>query len=163
VDPTQIPIRDLHLPAIIGWWPLAPGWWALIALAVIGLGWLLRNYWRARARGAARRHALRQFEVSAADYQQHQNAVQLGTELSELLRRTMLAYAPRGEVAGLTGNAWLAWLDQGMNEPLFSKGAGKTLIELPYRDAASDLSGIDVDALQDAVRRRLRTPVGGRP
>ena len=32
MDPEQIPLRDLHLPEAIGWWPLAPGWWVVIAL-----------------------------------------------------------------------------------------------------------------------------------
>ena len=59
MDPQQIPLRDLHLPEVIGWWPLAPGWWFLIALAVAGLGYLsyrLLTKWR---RNAARRIALR--------------------------------------------------------------------------------------------------------
>ena len=29
---TPLPLRDLHLPAEVGWWPLAPGWWVLIAI-----------------------------------------------------------------------------------------------------------------------------------
>ena len=37
MDPEQIPLRDLHLPEAIGWWPLAPGWWILIAIALVGL------------------------------------------------------------------------------------------------------------------------------
>jgi hypothetical protein len=160
MDPLQIPLRDLHLPAVIGWWPLAPGWWAVIAIVAICLGWLLRKYVRAFTRGAPRRHALRQFERLATDYGQHRNAVEFGTELSELLRRTMLAYAARREVAGLTGEAWLKWLDQDMSEPLFQKGAGRNLIELPYRDASCDVSNMDIDGLQAAVQRRLRTPVG---
>ena len=36
MDPKQIPLRDLHLPEGIGWWPLAPGWWVVIALVMIG-------------------------------------------------------------------------------------------------------------------------------
>ena len=163
MDPLQIPLRDLHLPATIGWWPLAPAWWVVIALAVIGLGWLLRKFLRTRAQGAARRHALRQLEQLDASYKQHGNAVLFGTELSELLRRTMLAYAPRSEVAGLTGEAWLAWLDHDMREPLFLSGVGKSLIELPYRDASSDVSSTDIDALRDAVRSRLQTPVRRKP
>lgn len=162
MDPSQIPIRDLHLPTMIGWWPLAPGWWGVIAVAVIGLLLLIRGYFRKRARGAARRHAVRQFERLVVEYRQHQNAVTFGTEASELLRRTMLAYVPRSEVAGLTGDAWLAWLDRDLDEPLFEKGAGKGLIELPYRDPLSEIGDIDVDALQKAVRSRLLTPVGGR-
>ena len=63
MDPEQIPLRDLHLPEVVSWWPLAPGWWVLIALAAVALIYLLRLYLRTRARGAARRHAMRQLDV----------------------------------------------------------------------------------------------------
>ena len=162
MDAAQIPLRDLHLPTMIGWWPLAPAWWAVIAVAAIGVLLLLRNTLNRRARGAARRHALRQLGRLADDYKQHRNAVTFGTEISELLRRTMLAYASRHEVAGLTGEAWLAWLDRDMNEPLFQKSVGKSLLELPYRDPSSDAANINVDALEKAARKRLLMPVGGR-
>jgi len=162
MDPAQIPLRDLHLPETIGWWPLAPAWWAVIAVVVIVLLLLIRAYLRKRARGAARRHAVRQLDRLAVDYRKHRNAVAFGIEVSELLRRTMLAYASRDEVAGLTGEAWLDWLDRDLDEPLFQKGVGQSLLELPYRDPSSDAASINVDALEKAVRSRLLTPVGGR-
>jgi hypothetical protein len=162
MDPTEIPLRGLHLPNAIGWWPLAPGWWLLIALLVLGLVLLLRNALRRRARSAARRHALRQLDVYAAAYTEHGNAVTLGIEVSELLRRAMLAYAPRSNVAGLTGEAWLVWLDRDLAQPSFQKGAGRGLLNLPYRDPATAEQSADIDGLLAAVRERLRTPVGER-
>ncbi len=27
MEPSELPLRDLHLPDAVGWWPLAPGWW----------------------------------------------------------------------------------------------------------------------------------------
>ena len=161
VDPTEIPIRDLHLPEAIGWWPLAPGWWVLIVLAAAGLVVLLRRLGRARARGAARRHALRQLESYSKEYLTHLDGVLFGTQLSELVRRTMLAYAPRSEVAGLTGEEWLAWLDRDLDRSHFAAGDGRPLIEWPYRDSGSRFDKSDVGALVDAVRLRLSTPVGG--
>ena len=104
MDPQEIPLRGLHLPETVGWWPLAPGWWLLIILAVIAAGWLIRAWLRQRAHAAARRKALRKLEESRSAYAYHGNPVTLGAEVSELLRRTMLAYAPRAEVAGLTGD-----------------------------------------------------------
>ena len=161
MDPEQIPLRDLHLPALISWWPPGPAWWLVIGLVAIGLGFLIRRFLKLRARSAARRYALGQLSQLIVEYKQHGSAVTLGTELSELLRRTMLAYAPRGEVAGLTGEAWLAWLDRDMGKPQFQAGVGKSLLELPYRNPSSDSSSVDIDALVVAVRDRLRTPIGG--
>jgi len=161
MDPEQIPLRDLHLPEMISWWPLAPGWWFLIGIALIALAMLLRRYLQKRAYGAAKRHALRQLDELLADYEQHRNVVHFGSQVSELVRRTMLAYSPRKEVAGLTGEQWLAWLDRGLTHPQFVNGPGRNLIELPYRDPQRDDVDADVYALASAVRQRVATPVGG--
>jgi len=160
MDPEQIPLRDLHLPEAISWWPLAPGWWLLIALIAVGLGLLFRLFMRTRARGAARRHALHQLNELTADFEQHHNAVAFSGHLSELLRRTMLAYAPRHDVAGLTGDKWLAWLDRDLDQPRFQSEAGRKLLELPYRAPSDDVSAMDLVDVVAAVRQRLATPVG---
>jgi hypothetical protein len=161
MDPEQLPLRDLHLPPDISWWPLAPGWWVLLAILAVGLGWLLYQSllrWRA---GKPRRTALRQLVQLKKAYQQSGNTQRLGIDLSELLRRAMLAYAPRSEVAGLAGESWLDWLDQGMDEKAFSEGAGKMIESLPYRNPELDAQGVDVEALIDAVHKRLQTPITG--
>ena len=160
MDPQEIPLRGLHLPEVVGWWPLAPGWWLLIALLVAATVVLLRAWLQRRAHAAARRKALRQLEESRSAYAYHGNPVALGAEVSELLRRAMLAYAPRAEVAGLTGDEWLAWLDRDLDEPRFREGAGRSLLELPYRNPETVAADVDIDGMLAAVRERLRTPVG---
>jgi len=162
MDPTQIPLRDLHLPEAIGWWPFAPGWWVAIGLAVVALAYLLRLYSRRRERGAARRYALRQLNTLMADFEQHGDAVAFSSRLSSLLRRTMLAYAPRSEVAGLTGDAWLEWLDRDLDQPRFQSDTGRKLLEVPYRRPDDDLTALELVDVVAAVRQRLATPVGGR-
>lgn len=159
MDPREIPLRDLHLPDPIGWWPPAPGWWVLLALAVIGLALLLRQYVRSRSGAAARRRALRELRRLIAEYESHRDAVTFSGELSQLLRRTMLAYAPRRDVAGLTGDAWLAWLDRDFSEPLFVSDTGRKLLELPYRRPDDQMAALELLDLVSAVRRRLATPV----
>jgi len=161
MDPTQIPLRDLHLPAEIGWWPLAPGWWVIIAILAAGLCWLAyRAFLRWRA-GRARRVALRQLAYVAAEYQSTGNASDLAIKLSELLRRAVLAYAPRAQVAGLTGRHWLVWLDCGLEEPVFADGPGQSIESLPYRVPAEDRESLraEAEALIEAVRIRLQTPL----
>jgi len=161
MDETQLPLRDLHLPDQIGWWPLAPGWWFVLLLAASALGYLIWRAYRKRQYNAPRRFALRELARYEAEYVKHRNPVMLGKQLSELLRRGMLAYAPREKVAGLTGEAWLEWLDQGMPLPYFHTEGGKSLLQLPYRDPAGDFSDVDVNALLSAVRTRLSAPLRG--
>ena len=117
------------------------------------------RWYRAWQFNAPRRHALRELARFEAEYLEHRDPVVLGKHLSELLRRGMLAYAPREEVAGLTGEAWLRWLDQGMSVPYFHTEGGKSLLTLPYRDPDGDFSDIDVGALLAAVRSRLSEPL----
>lgn len=154
-----LPLRDLHLPEPVGWWPLAPGWWFLLLVLAVLIAYGLTRAYQRRQRSAARRYALRKLARYEAEYLEHRNPVLLGKQLSQLLRRGMLAYASRDEVAGLTGDDWLNWLDRGMPLPYFHTDGGKSLMQLPYRNPQDDCSDIDVDAMLSAVRMRLRVPL----
>ena len=149
----------MHLPDAIGVWPIAPGWWVVLgivlALCVVALRRALRSY----RDGAARRRALSRLRQINESYEQHRNPVRFAAEVSELLRRTMLAYSPRDAVAGLTGQAWLDWLDRDLSLPRFQGDTGRALLEGPYRDPEGG-ADIDVSRLFDAARMRLMTPVG---
>ena len=159
MDPEQIPLRDLHLPEAVGWWPLAYGWWILIGLAVCYLaylGWRAWHRWRANR---PRRIALKQLTSVQAAYRGGVDAVALAKQLSELLRRAMLAYAPRDEVAGLTGQHWLEWLDRGMQGAPFTTGPGRMIGSLPYLRNDERTADANITALIDTVRERLKTPL----
>lgn len=158
MDPEQIPLRDLHLPEPVGWWPPAPGWWLLLALAAAAALYGLLRAWQAWRRNAPRRAALSELARLQAAWAADRDVVALGARLSPLLRRTMLAYCPRPEVAGLTGRDWLEWLDRGLEDRPFSAGPGRYLTDLPYRRPA-ELTDVDAPRLIETVRRRLATPV----
>lgn len=157
MNPEELPLRDLHLPPAIDWWPPAPGWWIVIVTLTLLLLFFAWRYLRRFRRNAARRQALRDLERLQRRYAESGDAVHLAAGLSALLRRAMLAYAPRQEVAGLTGNAWLAWLDRGLEGHPFSAGPGRLLAELPYR--RSPVRDVDAASLVHAVEHRLRTPL----
>lgn len=158
MNPEDIPLRDLHLPLMTGWWPPAPGWWLLIALILIGIAWSGRGIFRRWRYHAARRLALRRLAHIRIEFEHGASAIKLGKELSELIRRAMLAYAPRNTVAGLTGDKWLEWLDRGLEEKLFSEGAGRILESLPYMNPRDVDNDTDVRGLIDAVQIRLKRP-----
>lgn len=158
MNPEQLPLRDLHLPDAVGWWPPAPGWWLLVAILLTALGRYLWRAWRAWRLSAARRAALSEYARLSRQYASDGDARALARGLSSLLRRVMLAYAPRHTVAGLTGTEWLSFLDRGLSQSPFTKGPGRHLAWLPYlgRTAAPDA---DIDALLRIVRERLQTPL----
>jgi hypothetical protein len=89
------------------------------------------------------------------------DAISLSKQLSQLLRRAMLAYASRDEVAGLTGQSWLEWLDRGLEGQPFTTGAGRLIGSLPYVRSENSDAEINIVAVMDAVRLRLQTPLEG--
>lgn len=159
MNPEDIPLRDLHLPAVGGWWPPAPGWWLLFALLLLGFAWFARKAYRRWRRNAARRLALQHLAAIREDFKHGADPVVLARQLSELLRRAMLAYAPRRELAGLTGKRWLLWLDRGLPRKPFSEGAGGIVESLPYMNPDQVADDTDVSGLIDAVHQRIRTPL----
>jgi hypothetical protein len=128
----QLPLRDIHLPEPVSWWPPAIGWWLLALLVpvlITGLVWLIRR----RRRVTPIMLALRELDFLQGDAGLSPDAKL--RRLSILLRQTALTLYPRQSVAGLTGEDWLRWLDETLGEPRFSQGPGRLLVEAPYRPA----------------------------
>jgi hypothetical protein len=133
-QPAPLPLRDIHLPGPVSWWPPAPGWWLLagllLALAVLAVWWLRR---RRRLRLAAVTLARRELEAIEAAHKAGETPEQIVQRLSVLLRRVCISLFPRDQAAGLTGREWLEFLDQPLQRPAFSEGPGRLLAEAPYR------------------------------
>jgi hypothetical protein len=72
--------------------------------------------------------------------------------VSVLMRRVALSVYPREEVAGLTGEAWLLRLDEPLDSPEFSRGAGRLLLNGPYQPAGDS----DITRLLDLCREWLQ-------
>ncbi|MFM8332415.1 MAG: DUF4381 domain-containing protein [Candidatus Methylumidiphilus sp.] len=141
----QLDLRDIHLPAPVGWWPPAPGWWLLligVPLIIVALVWL----WRWLRRPTPKKLALQELDKIAASRVGQREKVQ---QIAILLRRTAMSVYRREAVASLIGMEWLAFLDAPLGGNHFREGAGRLLIEAPYRrEVAADL-----DALLDLCRR----------
>lgn len=141
-----LPLRDIHLPAPVSWWPPAPGWWALLGLVIL-LSLSILAFRAVQRRRRVRVAALKALKGISADFSADGDAHRLVKSLSILLRRTCLSYFPRAEVAGLTGEKWLRFLDGcldwGNLSARFSEGPGRSLITAPYQPQAE----IDGDKL----------------
>lgn len=141
-EPLQL--QDVHLPPAPDWWPPAPGWWiVLAALAAIAIGvWL----WRRRVR---RRRAVVEALFDETLEGVDGVSARIAT-MSELLRRAARRRDPRAD--RLSGDAWLKFLDAGQRMPVFSAGAGRTLLEGGFR---RDVGAQEFDALRGIVRTRF--------
>jgi len=145
---TQGPVlRDIHLPAEPSWWPPAPGWWVLAALACLALAFAWRRH-ASRKRLRRAREAL-QIELLKARSEHPDGAAQLAA-LSLLLRRAAKRYAP--SALTLRDDDWLRFLDGDDAARPFSQGAGRLLLDGPYRPR---IESADAEAVAALVRRRL--------
>ena len=147
----DLPLRDIHLPEAVSWWPPALGWWWLLTLLlVVALltAWLQHR----RRRNALKRAAQQTLREIAEVYRQNGDVQLLAQQLSVLLRRVSLSRYSREQVAGLTGHAWLSQLDRVLRGEEFQHGAGRALIEAPY----AVHSQVDGPALLELCERWLR-------
>jgi hypothetical protein len=134
-------LRDIHLPPAPPLWPPAPGWWLLAIAAIAALAFGVHRARAGGRRGRGRRAAGRAISALRRRYARGEAANSLTAELAITVRRAALNRHPREQVAGLTGQAWLAFLDD--DEHPFSDGVGKCLATAPY--ARGEM--VDLDAL----------------
>lgn len=123
-------LRDIHAPGPPEFWPPAPGWIAVACLAVaavVAATIIAVRRWRA---GRVRREALASLRSLRNRHRAGAPGAEIAMELSTLVRRIALARHPRDEVAGLTGERWIAWLESGL--PGIGAAARTALLDAPY-------------------------------
>ncbi len=142
-------LRDVHVPDAPSLWPLAPGWWLVLAVlgvviaAVVGL----RLYRRHRL---ARWRALFDGSGTTAEPAARVAAI------SELLRRAARCVDPQAD--RLQGEAWLGFLDGGARKD-FTAGAGRILLDGGYR---RNVDAGALDRLETVARERFLELMAGR-
>lgn len=117
-------------PAPISMMPQTAGWLVLAALAGAAILAAILVLIRRHRRNAYRKAALRALAGAGDD----------PARIAEILRRAALAAYPRREVASLSGEDWLAFLDHSYNGTGFTTGAGRALAPAPWRGGRPDPS-----------------------
>lgn len=161
MDAAELPeLKDIHLPGTPDIWPLALGWWLLLALV---LGLAIGLYFVLRKKRCLKKHKQMLFnELSQVETKLQNADKEAIAETNILLRRLALAYYPDEHVASLTGRDWLKFLDNSGNTQDFTRGAGRILIEAPYR--SGELENYNGDEFIVLIRHwvtHLSKKVGG--
>ena len=126
--------QEFSDPEYFHWFPLAPGWYFVLALVAAYLAWLGHRTFRRYQQNAYRREAMRLLDSIIADHDLGQlDAREYLQRLRQLLKSTALKVYPRTDVAGLTGSAWLGFLNDSADNPLFDVLAGDLLDSSVYR------------------------------
>lgn len=148
-NPWMTNLLQPSAPDVVPWWPPAPGWYVVSALIIVGLlwfGWRMFQRWLANA---YRREALRLVGTIAE--------TGAAAELPEILKRTVLSAFPRADVASLSGDAWLEFLDVTLGTTEFTSGPGRPLADLGFGpDGLSSLPEGEKQELLDLARRWIK-------
>lgn len=140
-------LRDIHLPPQPSWWPLAPGWWGLMVLAVLVVGVLIWWWHRQRRRVADERRVLAEVDQVLSLWREQPQALASG--LHQLLRRGALRLDPAA--AQQRGDAWRQTLAR-MPVDAIALEHLQGLEAAMYRPATS----LDPEAAASATRRWLQ-------
>lgn len=143
-------IEEVHLPESVSWWPQTIGWKLLGILLLLLLSYRaicwVQHWWRNRYR----REALKQLSALEASAHEWQSVVR---QLPFLLKTTALQAYPRNEVAQLSGQAWLRFLDAQYPGSVFCNGVGQQLLVIAYQpNTLWQLSEIDAQTLITMTR-----------
>lgn len=125
-------LRGIHLPLPIETWPPAPGWWVLVLVGIIAFLAMLYWLWQNFKANAYRRDGIRQLDAIMLAYESHGDSRRYLEAYQVLLKRVALTRYDRELVASLSGEAWVAFLDQCLNSVEFSIGEGQVLIAGNY-------------------------------
>lgn len=143
-------LRDIHLPADISWWPLAPGWWVLAgtvvvaAVAVVGINYVRRRSVRYRALN----------ELNDLRRDEQLGIVPAAERIAVLLKRIVLQRSSTKSLGAEHGTRWVERLTEG------SRGMpaeiARFLALAPYADAERIEASPERAALFTAADRWIR-------
>ena len=151
-------LRDIRLPEDVSWWPLAPGWWALLAImlvasaAVVGLEF--------RRRRSLRFQALRELELLKAQTTPKSSTLELASQICVLIRRIALSGTKDRHLASIHGDAWSEYLSRsprGMPRPIATFIAGAPYVMDERCGGESPQSEPSKDALFSAAENWIRS------
>lgn len=144
-------LRDIHLPQAVSWWPLAPGWWALMVLAVVAVVALIVA--RAMRRRTVRYRALA--ELDALRRRRDLDVADGALAIEVLLKRVVLQRAHLSDHAATHGTRWVSVLAEGPDGmPL---EIATYIAAAPYAArAANENEAPDREALFASARRWIR-------
>ena len=144
-DPASLQnLNDIVLPATVGWWPLATGWYVLIGFLLIALAWFSYRSLRRWINNGYRRAALRELQLLEDRVHRAEERDASLRQIPVLLKRTALSVYPRSQVASLTGKDWFHFLNSTAKNPLFPEAITGTLSTISY--STGELSSIDSQA-----------------
>jgi hypothetical protein len=128
----ELPLKDIHLPESVLWWPPAPGWWVL-GVMLIAFLLLLPRLWRWLRYKPVKSLSLKEFYQIRKKHQLQADRKQTLQAITALLRRIVITKSGRIGHAGVVGDDWLKQLNQMSNKNCFSPAQCELLKQGRYQ------------------------------
>ena len=151
---TALPLRDIRLPGEPGFWPLAPGWWVLLVMALGLLTWLSIKWWQHRGRKQQWQAIEQQLTAIEFAHQREPDKQRLLRQLSGFLRRFVRHHLRDDVAISATGDDWINHLNQWLPGQPFT----------PFREALTvgmyqPACDYDDQQLLELTRRLIKSQV----
>jgi hypothetical protein len=140
-NPTELSLRDIHLPTAIDAEFLALGEWILLIFMPLALFLSYRLYLKLTGKTTLKTAKI---VLETLKKNKSQTTNEKLAMIAALIRRVAVSCDLRTDCASLTGEAWLSYLDKSLGKNAFSKGAGRVLILGQYQ---KEIDQFDLNSL----------------
>lgn len=143
-------MADIILPPPVPAWPPAWGWWVLAGVMLAALIGLI-IVWRQHQR----KNRYRKTAITALNQANPSNLHEQVQSILTLTKACVLSAQPalRNQVASMSAELWLAWLNSKVKTPVFGEQECKLIAEFAYRPSDQAPSA----ELSKATEQWLRT------
>ena len=130
-------IQEIILPEPISYVPHTIGWKILLVamvIAAIVFGYDRYRHWQTNRYRTFALQRLAEIEQAVQVPETRRRSL---TDLPVLVKQTALQAFPRDEIAQLSGNQWLGFLDRSCETQEFTQGIGQLLPQLAYQSTST--------------------------
>ena len=139
-------LRDVHLPEPVSWWPLAFGWWLLIAFGCIAIIAMLIFLHRKKQQNQYRKEALLQLDNVYSIWQQDKNTVAYLQSVNAVLKRSIQHTKGASHFLRLSGVNWVSSLNSLVKKPLSEQTQNALSIDCYQAHSDADVSDVQANA-----------------
>ncbi|GJL73098.1 MAG: hypothetical protein NMNS01_22970 [Nitrosomonas sp.] len=144
-DPASLDgLADIVTLPPVSEWPPDIAWFVVTGSVLMWLSAIAYAAWLRRRNNAYR-------EAALAELDRIELNPAASMRIAEILKRTALSTAPRRNVAALTGEDWMQWLNQTGNGVMFSERSRQILSECIY--GAGQTGDEEIKVLASTARR----------
>ncbi len=133
-------LRDVHTPDAVMWWPLAIGWWVLIALVTCVIIFSLIRFIKHLKQNAYRRTATSELNQHFLNWQENQNTGIYLQSANSIIKRACSHF--NRESMSLSGQAWINYLNTQTKVNFSSETEAALMVQLYLKAPSADINQV---------------------